>query len=265
MLFKQIFIDAIADVLKDTKYYLIDDSFYIYKREIGIVICLGFDVLLGGWTFYIAGGAASFCNNIELLPDHQLAIHCYDVNEYVEKCKCPSIENVNFDKVTGNPKRYTKALFIPKLRENIVLLKDRLLPDLLHIESLEDYYRFLVHADRTDYYIPIPLPSENTFFLCISLKKIREASHVYLLMLKQDDPAINSINQCMQLESEDIIFDALRQAASGAVSNKEAYTKIEDQAQIIEDMLRKHQNLLEIELQRRITNSREICERYFSE
>lgn len=264
MLYNQLFVDAIANALHDCKYTLVNNSFYIFNREIGLVISFGFDMFMNGSNFAIYGGADALCSQIDLWPNGQLSICGYDVNAYAPICGETAIDNLNINTATGDPKRYSKSLLTHKLDQNISLLEKCLLPDLLQIRNLEDYYNFKVKADGTRYFVATPFPTINTFFLCISLGKFKEASHIYHRMLLRQDNSIYDINACMHLASQSMINDALTGIDAQATSIIESFARIEREADVIEQILRDHHAALTIATQSRIDSSRATCDRFFA-
>ena len=269
MLYRQLFLDAIAATLNGIEYHLVNNSFYIYKREIGIIIIATFDTYWNVSGFRIYGGASAFCDQIELLPNGQLGIHCYDLNDYAPHCDLSKIDNDNpLSESLGMPKRYTKALLEEKLQQNMELFKKSLLADLLKIESMEEYYSFEVKANGTKYSVAIPFPSVDAFFLCILLGKFKEAGHIYLRFLKNMNnyyPSIEKINNSMNLTSAYVIINALDGIDVQANSNKDAFIRFEKEAEVVENVLRKHETVLMKEVQNRINKSRIICDRFFAE
>ena len=265
MLYRQLFIDAISDVLHDIQYRLVGNSFYIYKREIGVVICIGFDVFMGGSNFIIYGGAESVCSDIELLPNGKLPIGCYDVNVYAQRYRLPAFTNLNINPTDGAPKRYSKALLVPKLQQNLMLLKERLLPDLLRIESMEDYYNFKVRADGMMNAVAIPFPTIHTFYLCIFLGLIEPASHIYLRMHQRDDGNIAFINDHMKKDSRKKMIDVLECTQSRYIVLLESFEQYDTKAKAIETVLRENQESLKVEAQKRIERSTNTLNHFFSE
>lgn len=264
MLYHQLFIDAIADTLSGTEYRLLDDSFYIYKREIGIVIKATFDVFNNASEFRIYGGASAFCERIKSFDGH-LAITCYDLNEYALRCGLPQIDNVN-PLGSGN-RRYKKEVLAEKLQQNMELFRKSMLADLLGIESLEDYYNFAVKAYGTKYSVAIPFPEYDTFFLSISLGKFKEASHIYLRFLKNMsiyDSVVEAINDSMHLALDCDIFNALDGIDMQANTNMDAFDQFDKEAEVIESILRKHETILMDIIQYRVYASRIVCDRFFA-
>ena len=269
MVYRQLFLDAIADALNGTEYRLVNNSFYIYKREVGIIIIVTFDTYWNVSGFRIYGGASAFCDQIELSSNGQLGIHCYDLNDYASHCGLPKIDNDNpLSEPFGRPKRYTKVLLVEKLQQNMELFRKSLLADLLEIESMEDYYNFEVKAGGIRYSVAIPFPSIDAFFLCIFLGKFKEAGHIYLRFLKNMHyyySIIEKINDSMNLASAYVIINALDGIDTQENSNKDSFIRFEKEAEMVENILRKHEAALMEEVQNRINKSRIICDRFFAE
>jgi len=266
MLFRQLFLDAISNELNGMDYYLKDNSFYIYKREAGVVLCISFDVFSNGSDFWVGAGAEDFSSSIEQLPNGQLSVRCYDVNEYAPRHGLQAIDNCNVSPENFLPKRHSKSTLLPKLHQNMNLLRNSLLKDLLSIETPEDYYRFRVRGDGMHHVASIPFPTISSFFLCVSLGKLREASHVYLMMLRRQDRNICAIDECMQLKPSDRILGALDECYDPTPSNKNrnTYEQLEKEAKAIETVLNEYQKALLAETQRRIDSSRTVCDAFFN-
>lgn len=263
MLFRELFIDAIAHELRDVEYRLIGDRFYIYKCETGIVCSFSFDVIMNGSDFYIFGGAASFCDKIEMLPSRQLLLYGYDVSSYAARCGLKSFSNVNYGADVYQRKRYTKAQIIKAIENNMAVFRETLLPDILNIASLEDYYNLRVKGDGFGYYVPVPFPSVSSFYLCISLEKFREASHVYLQMLRRNDEGVGEIDRHMHLPTRNHVIEALDKLYEARPVFADSFERLDREAKIIEDILLEHKEYLAEQLQRRISASRETCDVFF--
>ena len=261
MLHRQLFIDAIENALGDTDYRLVGDSFYLYRPERGLVIKLSFDVLSGGSDFYIYGGAAAFCDKIEIWPDGQLSISGCDVSTYASCCGLPTFSNMNID--TANillARRYTKAQLSRGIARNIDVFKKTLMPELLHMEGMEDYFNFKVKADGFRYYVPIPFPGINAFYLCLQLGKFREASHVCLMMLQRDAENVRAI--CKNMLPD--VINALGNTETPEIhSNANTFERLDAQAKSIESVLNARQDDLKVVLRQRIDYSRTVCEKFF--
>ena len=84
----------------------------------------------GGRDFEILGGAATFCDDIGIVPEAhaseenrgRLNIWCPSVGDYARAQGLANIQNTNFDAM-GSPKKYTKKELLPRLLENTALLK----------------------------------------------------------------------------------------------------------------------------------------------
>lgn len=262
-IYRQMFLGAIADALSGIEYHLVNDAFYVYKREIGVVIKVTFDAYSNVSAFRIYGGASAFCSSIELTSGGGLSVGCRDLNDYALRCGLPAIDN---DNPLGAGKRYRKAVLEEKLQKNMALFKKSMLADLLGIESVEDYYNYEVKAGGIRYTVEIPFPCIDTFFLCISLGKFREASHIYLRMLLQYmyTKSIDAINESMHLSSKDAVMDALDRVDVQVNSNKDTFIRFEKEAEAVESVLRDHEASLMEEVENRIDKSRIICDRFFT-
>lgn len=242
-----------------------NDVFYIYKREFGLIIKFSFDVQMGGSDFFIYGGLSSFSDRIELWPNSQLSIYGYDVSTYATRCGQQAFSNMNPNLRNGLPNRYTKREITNRICYNIDMLKKYLLKDIMQISNFKEYYDFKVKADGFGYYLPIPFPSIDTFFLCISLNMLKQASHIYNLMLRRHDDNINVINKCMKLPSKSYIEDSLINPETflHSKSSLNSASVLESEAHIIENILIKQYSNLLIALDNTITNSRTVCDTFF--
>lgn len=265
MLYKQIFIDEISNAINSIDYFIANDVFYIYKRELGLIIKLSFDVQMGGSDFFIYGGLSSFSDRIELWPNSQLSIYGYDVSTYATRCGQQAFSNMNPILRNGLPKRYTKKEITNRICYNIDMLKKYLLKDIMQISNLKEYYDFKVKADGFGYYLPLPFPSIDTFFLCISLDRFKQASHIYNLMLRRNDDNINTINKYMELPFKSYIEDSLLNSETRfhSKSSLNSLSILESEAYIIENILIKQRSNLLITLDNTITNSRTVCDTFF--
>lgn len=263
MLFRQLFLDAISRELNGVEYCLKGDSFYIYRREIGVVICIAFDVFSNGSEFYIGAGATDFSSSIEVHPNGQLSVRCYDVNEYAPRCGYRGIDNRNVNPENCLPQRYSKSALVLKIQENVNLLRNTLLKELLGMQSLEDYYSFRVRADALHHTASIPFPTIDAFFLCISLDKFREAGHVYRMMLQRRDRDIFAIDECIRLNLSDRILRSLDEDCTQVTTNRDAFLRLEREGAVIEGILNEHRTTLLDEAQRKIARSRAVCDTYF--
>lgn len=247
-MFKEIFTKVMAAELLELDFRVVGGNFYLYKRDIGIVELIGFDMLFGGRDFYIAAGASSFCRKITVYPNNQLSIKCYDVAEYSRKCGIEPIVNL-IDGRTGNAKtKYGKKSFEAQLERNIQLFRVTLLRDLSGLTNLMDYYNFKVKADAFGHEARIPFPTIDTFFLCVQLEKIMEASTVLLLMLKRGDDAVKYLGKDISNALDDILENSI---SSTEICN------------MLSRVLYDHKDILHEKMERRISESRLVCDCYF--
>ena len=266
MIFKKEFLNAIDAVLSGQRHYLVGNNFYIYRPEVEMVCEFSFYVLCGGRDFEILGGAAAFCDDIEILPETcaskenrgRLNVWCPSVGDYARAQGLADIQNTNFDAM-GIPQKYTKEELLPKLWENTALLKDTLLAELLSIKSMDDYYAFALKRDSlftgTKYFPQILFPSLGAFFLSIRVGKMQEASAIYIVLLRQQSEAISKINACMRFESAKELTERFAQidypnTMRGAVERWMSEIKI------VDDLLEERRELLMEEVSRRIEKSK---------
>lgn len=300
MVYRQLFLDAIADALCGTNYRLVNcpdfnfSSFYIYQREIGITANISFNTYYNtsGFDIIVCLGSLSE-DTIEDDDLRYLNVSCYTLNEYASVCGLMPIDNNNpLSEPLGRPKRYTKALLVEKLQQNMELFRKSLLADFLHIENMEDYFNFRAkmesnevagffeRANFEDIYnynltadaiisaVKIPYPSEQAFSLCLSLGKFKEASYVYLLPFFKSDyfhsDCLDRIDTCMKLELKKEVAKALEGIDMPVNSSKDAFIRFEREAKVVENILRKHQTALMEVIQNRVNKNRIIVDRFFA-
>lgn len=275
MLYKKQFEAALIEALGDCGYYQIDDDFYIYKPEVEMVCMFTYDVFWGGRDFEILAGASSFSEGIETKPNsrckrtegaRQLDVRCLGVRDYVRGTGVAQLDNVHYDD-RGYPMKHTKATLLPKLEENIALLRSTLLADLQSINTFEDYYAHAVRRETpmfsAGYSIALLDPSPSAFFLCLRAGRIEEASAIYLAMLRNGSNELDTLNTCMQLESTEELFKTLRRP-DYTCTLRESVKQWLAQIEIVAKLLEERRAPLEAELSRRIAQSRETCENFFA-
>ena len=283
MTYRRMFLDAIAGALNGTDYRFIDGEYYIYKREVGIVISVTYDTYWNMNGFHIEGSLSSFCGRRSITRYGLSNDYFYELNVYAYSCGLPRVDEVNPLLLSGSLsgyyirylRRYPKELLAENLQRTMELLKKSMLADFLGIESMEDYYNFIVKHRRIicpveiPSPIEIPSPTEDAFFLCILLGKLKEASHIYLRFLysKEDyGPYIEVLNEVINLKP---VFRDIQNALDGIEpqtnSGNDALIRFEEEAEVVETILRKHEAVLKEETQNRINESRIICDRYFAE
>lgn len=247
-MYKELFIQAMKSVLQGTDYVQDDCFFYYYRRSIQVVMKIGFEVIWGGADFRLWGGATSFCEGIEEFPDNWISIQCYEVNYYSCKQGGPSYSNI-CESENGAIKRYGKKQFIEQLDKNIELFRNRQLPDLLSIDSLDSYYNFKVKADAYGHIAKIPFPGLHSFYLCIQLGKIYEASIIVFQMMAKHDRNIHEIDKILSVR----IIEATKDMEY-----------VEDICEYILQLLNANIEKLRIEVERRVDESRRICDQFFA-
>ena len=273
MTFKEEFLKAIGEILSGQRYYLVGNSFYIYRPEVEMVCEFSFDVIWGGRDFEILGGAATFCDDIGIVPEAhaseenrgRLNIWCPSVGDYARAQGLANIQNTNFDAM-GSPKKYTKKELLPRLLENTALLKKTLLAELLRIESIEDYYAFALKRDSlftgTKYFPQILFPTLDAFFLSVHVGKMQEAGAIYIVLLRQQSEAVYKINACMRLELTKVLNERFAQLDYPNTMRVPAERWLAE-AEIVGALLEEQQELLMGEVSRRIERSRKVCNSFF--
>lgn len=271
MLYREEFLMAIETTLSSYDHYQIGNNFYIYKPEAEMLCEISFDVMNGASDFEILGGATTFCNEIEWIPPIYdldgktgwLRVWCPSVREYSQRQGFAVGDNVNLNK-KGLPQRYTKEKLRLQLQKNAASL-ERLLSEWEDIKSIYDYYLFAIKQSNlltgSRLFPPVPFPSIDSFFLSIRVGKMREASTIYIDLLRKSSEEISTINAYLPAQP---LRRAIEKISSLAfpITTRGLKDRRAEETRIIKKLLTEYQDILLKEAMERVANGRKTCENF---
>lgn len=247
-MFNDIFKRAIKAELSGVEYYLIDGMFYIYQRDAELLKFIAFQVRPPGDDFSIVARAKSFSEGIiQYSPYKQLNMHGHEVNWYAKRIGVEHFSNKL--SVFNPPWKYNRKMFLPQFEKNLQLCRDTLFRDLAEVNNLEDYYNFEAKIWSVEYSMNIPQPSLGSFYLCIQLNKIFEASVIAYIVIKDEYIGKDSFDQR--------INSKLHKIVSATTDKEKAYYAISN-------ILNEYNDILQAQIKQRIADSRSVCDNFIN-